>query len=177
MFQREGKHVRAVHCSITTYSRVHFLPERLKGEIIVFTGEHRPPRKSHKLVCNTDSLLAVESSLCYVITVIKTSHSPCSFLVFQAEQTINYLHVEEEYPFHPSHVHLLAFKSLSGSEVECANLSAGLIWFPHWRIISPIHKIKARKSSYHQGNSLWLSFALSIALTPVLWNSCDLPCR
>lgn len=123
-----------------------------RGNYSVYRGTQTSPEIS--LICNTDRLLSTGSRLCYVITVIKTSHSPCSFLVFQPDQTINYLHVEEDYSFHPSHVHLLAFKSLPGSEVECANLSAGLTWFPHWRIIPPIHKIKARKSSYHQGNSL-----------------------
>lgn len=126
-------------------SCVHFFPERLKGEIIVFTGEHRPPRKSHKLICNIDRLLSTASRLCYVITVIKTSHSPCSFSVFQPEQTINYLHVREDYPSHPSHVHLLAFISLPVSEVERADLSAGLTWFAHWRILSPIHKNQSKE--------------------------------
>lgn len=126
-------------------SCVHFFPERLKEEIIVFTGEHRPPRKSHKLICNTDRLLSTASGLCYVITVIKTSHTPCSFSVFHPKQTINYLHVEEDYSSHLSHVHLLVFISLPNSEVECADLSAGLTWFVHWRILSPSTKSKPGK--------------------------------
>lgn len=51
--------------------------------------------------------------------------------------------------------------SSPSSKPQCEGLSVGLTWFTHRTILPPFHKIKARKSSYHLGNSLQLSFVLS----------------
>lgn len=68
----------------------------------------------------------------------------------------------------------LAFINLPGSKIQCAEFSVDLTLFIHRMILPPIHKITARKSSYHLGNSLQLSFTLSFALA-VFCNSSDQP--
>lgn len=127
-------------------------------------------------------ILSIASGLCFVITVIKTSLAVSKFSdhvyclknpsLSTCGRRLCLPSVENMHT--PGY---LAFINSPGSKIQCAELSVELTLFIHRTILLPIHTITARKSLYHLGNSLQLSFTLSFALGIVFCNSSDQPCK